>query len=607
MKKISIFLNIILILMVFGNVQGQVAVSDSVELRDTIKFIRPFDLNSGRLDKKSLTAWSCRTTYEVIGDTINIIFETNISYCGIYTLNFYLPMAVIELHDNKKLNAKAAEGNFSISGEILNLCYFDTTAINGYQDLLLGVFYINLDDRRVGFYLVEAFPIEGVGQGKVCPDGRIIYQGGDLNSVKPVVETLNDYSYLISWNLYWGGKAKIQVDIDSLNQFSLMAVSDTINHSGTTTIKVRAIDSDNNNVDIPEETLLNFSLDENGAKFGSLIAPDGSVAKSLTGITYGDAKAGKVKYIADGEEPDGPKQIVITVVKSDDASINGSGNVVVIGYNLKIVNPETGESNKYITSEPEMPQVTCQAKVDYYEGVSIPINWQYQVSYQLPTREGSHTFTGMTQFTGSGPTTWNVSFDRFIGGDVNVSASTEIDSKTYSDSVISIYEILGENPTPEQARDGVGLELQVIMYKESRFRQFNSSGYPLYGPPNGYGICQIDNPAATENELWNWQANRSRGITVFDGKRDWGLGYPERLRNKARRGELALCYSNVTDFTTDEQILKEAFQLYNGGHQWVWQPFNIKNANSGGQWLPRPGRTGYGDDAWETYQNPPWN
>ena len=80
---------------------------------------------------------------------------------------------------------------------------------------------------------------------------------------------------------------------------------------------------------IPDETPVDFSLDANGELYGNFIAPDGSQAKSLADITYGDARAGNVKYIANGEGPDSTVQVVITVNRSDDTSINGIGSVVI--------------------------------------------------------------------------------------------------------------------------------------------------------------------------------------------------------------------------------------------------------------------------------------
>ncbi|MCH8872658.1 hypothetical protein IH824_07785 [candidate division KSB1 bacterium] len=92
---------------------------------------------------------------------------------------------------------------------------------------------------------------------------------------------------------------------------------------------VQAKDASNADFTIPDETLLDFSLDANGELYGNFIAPDGSQAKSLAGVIYGDANSGKVKYIANGERPDSTVHVGIAVNKSDDTSIKGIGSVVI--------------------------------------------------------------------------------------------------------------------------------------------------------------------------------------------------------------------------------------------------------------------------------------
>ena len=89
--------------------------------------------------------------------------------------------------------------------------------------------------------------------------------------------------------------------------------------------------------------LFDFSLDASGEFYGNLIAPDGTQAKSLAGVAYGDARAGNVKYIANGEGPDSTVQVVITVNKSDDTSIRGSDTLVVkpsIKLSIAITSPK---------------------------------------------------------------------------------------------------------------------------------------------------------------------------------------------------------------------------------------------------------------------------
>jgi len=81
------------------------------------------------------------------------------------------------------------------------------------------------------------------------------------------------------------------------------------------------------------------------------------------------------------------------------------------------------------------------------------------------------------------------------------------------------------------------------------------------------------------------------------------------------RGELDPCYQNATDFTTYEQRWKETFQRYCSGHLWEWHPYNIRNANSAGEWRVRPDPPrNYGPDAWRILTDvnngnypPDWN
>ena len=94
---------------------------------------------------------------------------------------------------------------------------------------------------------------------------------------------------------------------------------------------VQAKDASNADFTIPDETPVDFSLDANGELYGNFIAPDGSQAKSLADITYGDARAGNVKYIANGAQPSALQPINITVTKSTDSDVSGMGTLFLKG------------------------------------------------------------------------------------------------------------------------------------------------------------------------------------------------------------------------------------------------------------------------------------
>jgi hypothetical protein len=89
-----------------------------------------------------------------------------------------------------------------------------------------------------------------------------------------------------------------------------------------------------------------------------------------------------------------------------------------------------------------------------------------------------------------------------------------------------------------------------------------------------------------------------------------------RARTRLRRNDpnwLPIGYRNAADFNTEEQIMKETFQRYNGGAYWRWIPFNQNDPRSPGYWEAHPVNNN-GNNYWNTYRrvqlgNPPaeWN
>jgi len=131
--------------------------------------------------------------------------------------------------------------------------------------------------------------------------------------------------------------------------------------------------------------------------------------------------------------------------------------------------------------------------------------------------------------------------------------------------------IRGKNPTKELILGRlVNIELQVTAYRESRFRQFDQAGKPLFGAPNGFGIMQIDNPPATITQIWNWQSNIDAGRTLWAQKAKDAVTYPSRVRKQ---------YPKATEFTPEELKL-ETYQRYNGGAYWKWEDRTKKWVNS---------------------------
>jgi len=123
-----------------------------------------------------------------------------------------------------------------------------------------------------------------------------------------------------------GSRGCLYVNQDRIDHFEVQVVPDTISHSDTATIIVRAKDKNNNNIAVSGAIPIHFQLDANGERYGSLMAPDGNRGVALGGIAYADARSGRVKYIADAEDPgDVPQMVTIRVVRGGYYNKRGSG------------------------------------------------------------------------------------------------------------------------------------------------------------------------------------------------------------------------------------------------------------------------------------------
>jgi len=130
--------------------------------------------------------------------------------------------------------------------------------------------------------------------------------------------------------------------------------------------------------------------------------------------------------------------------------------------------------------------------------------------------------------------------DIFTGGHVMV----EIHAKDVQGNSVGHYKgtvnnIIGLNPDINDIISYINdPAIYAVVRHEGGSRQFTSStnsfpysakGYPLYGPPNGYGLLQIDNgPTPKEMVLWNWQANLQVGIDRYNQSYTSAIKYTQR-------------------------------------------------------------------------------
>jgi hypothetical protein len=258
--------------------------------------------------------------------------------------------------------------------------------------------------------------------------------------------------------------------------------------------------------------------------------------------------------------------------------------------------------------------VTCQAQLKNYTRGPVSFDWEYWVSYKLKRhdtpqwvdlcdREAKIEFTGTSVGDNTNTSLWQVPFTTsninyiefkaqqperdpklhpyyggdcqniintwtdgsnvFIGGYVWVKVTAkDQNGNILAFDTLSVNKILGNNPSDANIiyNYAGSNEIKAILIHEGKTKQFADDasnwpqlepGWPLYGYPNGYGLMQLDNnPAPTENQLWNWKANLDVGKNKYFNIKS--------ITKKWMNKEAGKQYSD-----NDEVVLKCSFQKYN--------------------------------------------
>lgn len=137
----------------------------------------------------------------------------------------------------------------------------------------------------------------------------------------------------------------------------------------------------------------------------------------------------------------------------------------------------------------------------------------------------------------------SASLTEIIGGDAVLSG-------TFGDMapIEFRFSIRGHNPTDGDVEAFVGSlgapprYALAILQHESRFgdwfyNQFNPTGnlrdQPNFGPPDGWGICQLDSArgsAITTAEVWDWKSNVRGGMDIIRKNESEAPGYFDAVR-----------------------------------------------------------------------------
>jgi hypothetical protein len=283
-----------------------------------------------------------------------------------------------------------------------------------------------------------------------------------------------------------------------------------------------------------------------------------------------------------------------------------------------------------------MPSLDATVSVVGYSGdtSSVPFDWTLNVRGETVARPGtwrgySQTTTGSTTGTGE---QWKPSYEHIVGGVgwLQVQASLPGVTDNPVTSFPRWFNIPGDNPPAavaksfvDQADPAYARTIRHLVCIESAWHQFNTHtfnpgnhgqppipsvpadwtpnpgvGQPLYGPPAGIGIAQLD-PASllSPDQYWDWQANLQGGIALFHAKlqeaRNWADREQDRLSSRLTA---ALDYVNAIRTAkglptitmqvitvpplSDEQAILQAIRYYNGGNEFHFDADYVVSKNN---------------------------
>ena len=184
-----------------------------------------------------------------------------------------------------------------------------------------------------------------------------------------------------------------------------------------------------------------------------------------------------------------------------------------------------------------------------------------------------HNFAATTTPSPSNPAnSWPINWGTVLaGGDLIVSVTANVSFNGAEVGPVTARtraEITGNR---ERLTDmlkqvaGITVEDLAVAWKESFFGhyQFDNSGQPLYGFPDGWGIMQIDNIpgfSKTEAHFWNWRTNLQVGIDYLD-----------RIYNGHGEDLGALDWLKL--FYRMDDPLGPEIQSPGISHPWGWSPY----------------------------------
>jgi len=261
--------------------------------------------------------------------------------------------------------------------------------------------------------------------------------------------------------------------------------------------------------------------------------------------------------------------------------------VLALSWNDSFKRWEQFEKNGtvWITADPLMPYLAFLDTVTGGAKPPVTTIWQFRSQY---TKKSSRSIDSRafptSGFIGLGyGKPWYPSQQyfgsQFFGGDASVNFSDNVNTSVRTFP----FKIRGVNPSPSVARRYISSRnapyyASAIFQHESRsgthtFNQFyptgSSSGEPVFGAPDGWGIAQLDyspQRTAATMEVWNWQVNLDSGLAILQDKRQIAADYFAYIKRTypSKWEEPPASYRDTRTTTSFPYLDAATITLYNG-------------------------------------------
>jgi hypothetical protein len=245
-----------------------------------------------------------------------------------------------------------------------------------------------------------------------------------------------------------------------------------------------------------------------------------------------------------------------------------------------------------ITDEAQMPTIRVMAQLQSGGRTPATVRYEWKVTLcfngvncmNSRNRRTDHPEIRATTFSNI----FTIPFTQVRGGELTIEVSARSGEWIGTTAITTQsrgLRVVGTNPSTRALSRATIMKdcFKRLMRHESGLQQFRPAACPYFSRDGlgGVGICQITNPAPTDDQVWSWKENLKRGLEIYKEKETAAKGYPGRVRQSREFNTLVADYNrdrvaqatppgslspltiNLPDFTQD-QLERATIRLFNG-------------------------------------------